>query len=130
VSGLRFGRNSRLLAAADFKLVFEAGNRISNDLWVIAWSMSTHPHARLGLAIAKKAAPLAVQRNRLKRIARNVFRLHPLRDQPVDLVVMIRSAAHKAEKPILAQQFSTLFARAIDSMKKRQPPTTVNPTHE
>ncbi len=47
---------------------------------------------RMGLAVSKKAAKLAVARNRLKRIARETFR--QLDDLPAwDFVVMARGKA-------------------------------------
>lgn len=44
--------------------------------------------ARLGLAIAKKQLPRAVDRNRVKRIVRESFREHQLQDY--DVVVLAR----------------------------------------
>lgn len=48
----------------------------------------TSEGARLGLAISKRCATRAVDRNRLKRIARESFRLWAPALPPVDLVVL------------------------------------------
>ena len=53
-----------------------------------------HNNARLGLAIAKKHHKLAVMRNKLKRIAREVFRTSDLKN--VDIIVLSKS--HKSRK--------------------------------
>ncbi len=49
--------------------------------------------ARLGLAISKKCAKGAVERNRLKRIVRETFRTHRDMLAPFDFVVMCRPRA-------------------------------------
>jgi len=46
--------------------------------------------SRLGLSIPKRMAPLSVDRNRLKRLAREAFRLHPARALGLDLVFTLR----------------------------------------
>ena len=57
------------------------------------WQVMTRPaqgKPRLGLAISKKAHRLAVDRNRLKRIAREVFRLTQQQLSMTEFVVMSR----------------------------------------
>jgi len=52
--------------------------------------------ARLGLAIAKKQIPRAVDRNRVKRVVRESFRLLQLKDH--DFVVLARRDSATATK--------------------------------
>lgn len=57
---------------------------------------SSADHARLGLAVGVKSAGNSVNRNRIKRLARESFRHRQQELPPLDLVVNARSAAGKA----------------------------------
>lgn len=58
-------------------------------------------HARLGLAISKKALRKAVHRNLVKRLVRESFRLHQADLQGRDVVVLFRSGASVADRKVL-----------------------------
>jgi ribonuclease P protein component len=68
-------------------------------------------HARLGLAISKRASKHAVERNRLKRLLRESFRR--IRDQlpPVDVVVMARDVAAGVPGAELLAEADVLWRR-------------------
>ncbi len=51
---------------------------------------------RLGFAISKKQARLAVSRNRLRRLVRESFRTHATQLPAVDLVVLARAGTQTA----------------------------------
>ena len=92
---------ARVLKPAEFQNAFKKGKRFSTDhLDVVvapaAEFKSAHRHipapltARLGLAVAAKAYSRAVDRNRIKRVARNSFRLVREQLAVVDIVISIR----------------------------------------
>lgn len=66
---------------------------------------------RLGLAIAKKCARRAVDRNRLKRLVRESFRTQRLSLSGLDLVVMCRRDAVAAENSQLMASLASHWAR-------------------
>lgn len=66
--------------------------RSSDEYFTVLARTNDLDHARLGLAISRKAARRAVDRNRLKRIAREAFRHRPT-ESPVDIVVFAKPAA-------------------------------------
>ncbi|HHO59635.1 MAG TPA: ribonuclease P protein component, partial [Thiotrichales bacterium] len=70
----RFSRHRRVLKAEEFKAVFDQAVRSSDAYFTVLARANQRSQARLGLAISKKKARLAVSRNRLKRICRESFR--------------------------------------------------------
>jgi ribonuclease P protein component len=74
--------------------------------------MNELPHARLGLAISRRAAPRAVDRNRIRRLARESFRQLEL--AAVDYVVMARNDAVQAENTTLRTSLDRHFTRLSD----------------
>lgn len=99
----KFPRHVRLLKNHEFQAVFQKTRCRSSDnkLTVLA----THnglDHARLGLAIGKRAIKTAVGRNRLKRLVRESFRQHQQQLSGLDIVVLGReNAAHSCNTEIL-----------------------------
>ena len=89
----RFTSEYRLTQKAQFDRVFARARRSRDDAFTILARDNGLDHARLGLAISKKAARRAVWRNRIKRLVRESFRCSDMRCQPLDLVVMARPAA-------------------------------------
>ena len=60
------------------------------------WSTGGCASARLGMAVSARAAGNAVNRNRLRRLIRESFRMHRENLPAVDLLVTARAAAAKA----------------------------------
>jgi ribonuclease P protein component len=75
------------------------------------------PEARLGLAISRRVAPRAVDRNRLRRLARESFRQLTL--APLDYVVMARKDALKAPNPTVRGSLDQHFVRLSERAAKR-----------
>ena len=85
-----FQKNKRLLDKNAFSTVFngqplKAGVSSGTALTV----PSIHAESRLGVIVAKKNVRRANQRNRVKRVVREYFRLNPL-PEPTDLVFLAR----------------------------------------
>ena len=85
-------KNARLLNKTDYNGVFNKSVKVSNSLFLILIHKSSKSQSRLGLVISKKVDKRAVQRNRIKRIARESFRAHVFKDT-CDFVILARSKA-------------------------------------
>ena len=65
-------------------------------------------HARLGLVVGKKCAKKAVERNLMKRLLREWFRLNRHALPPQDFIIQVRQKFGKADFGKLAQQLQRL----------------------
>lgn len=113
-----FGKNLRLLCAADFKPVFDdAPLRASHQYFLILARFNQQSHARLGLVMAKKHIRHAVQRNRMKRLTRESFRLHQHALAGVDLVVLSRKGMDNLSNEAFTQQLSQQWQRIVKKVR-------------
>ena len=86
----QFPRQLRLLKPDEFRQVFQANQRASSHGLTVLGRANGLSHPRIGLAIAKKGCPLAVQRNRIKRQSREALRGLQRQLGGVDFVVLSR----------------------------------------
>ncbi|AXO90673.1 ribonuclease P protein component [Pseudomonas parafulva] len=107
-----FSRDKRLLTPRHFKAVFDSptGKVPGKNLLILARENGLD-HPRLGLVIGKKSVKLAVQRNRLKRLMRDSFRLHQHSLAGLDIVIVARKGLGEVENPELHQHFGKLWKR-------------------
>jgi ribonuclease P protein component len=87
----RYASTYRLLKAAQYQQVFKRCEFKASDRFMTILVVSNDlQHPRLGTVVSIKAAGNAVQRNRIKRLVRESFRLHQDLLGSSDLVVLVR----------------------------------------
>ena len=92
-----FKRESRLLTARDFRYVFDDPQRSSSQFLTILARHNGRGYARLGLIVSKKTDKRAVERNRVKRLARESFRLHQELLTGLDVIVLSKQGIDKKD---------------------------------
>lgn len=92
-----FSRHVRLLKPAQYSYVFKKPLRSNDRFFTILAVKNEMDHARLGLAISKKNARRAVDRNIIKRLVRESFRYSLDNLVCVDIVVMAKPVTKSAE---------------------------------
>lgn len=111
INRLTFVRELRLLTPSDFNHVFSQSIRVSSPYITFVARVNTLNHPRLGFAIAKKQIKHAHDRNRLKRVIREQFRLLQHELPKIDIIVMARTAAIELDNAALKQVLDKLWQR-------------------
>ncbi|MGI9308074.1 MAG: ribonuclease P protein component [Gammaproteobacteria bacterium] len=112
----KFGlsKQFRLLDSQDFGRVFADGKRSADKFFTILYLPSNRGMSRVGFAVAKKRLPRAVDRNRIRRVARESFRKNRDSLGSIDIVIMARSQASRATKLSLFQSLERHWAGLRD----------------
>ena len=109
-----FGRSARLLKPAEFERVFTENERARTDTLLVMARPNALGQARLGMVVAKRLLPRAVDRNRVKRCVRETFRVQRQGLPPCDFVVrLIAKPVPGNETRDLARTLTRAAQRAI-----------------
>ena len=111
-----FGKPKRLLNAKDYSRVFNGTEaKASHKRVLLLARRNDSSRHRLGLVIARKNVRLAVQRNRIKRVAREFFRTLQEEEPGMDVVLLARHGMDQLDNAelstILQQQWQVLGRR-------------------
>jgi ribonuclease P protein component len=86
---------------AEFRDVKRRGKKFADAFFSLSVLANHETYPRLGLSIATRTFGTAVSRNRIKRLARESFRLNQHSLPPVDVTVSARDAARMAKLSVL-----------------------------
>jgi ribonuclease P protein component len=101
----------RLRRKSDFDAAYAGGRKFGNGFFGVTAFWNDKGWARLGLAVAVRTAGGGVERNRIRRIIRESFRLHQHELPGVDLIVSARGRAKDAPGPELHASLVALWIK-------------------
>lgn len=117
-----FSKAKRLLNAEDYSKVFDSPDaRASHKHLLLLAKANSGPRHRLGLVIAKKNVRLAVQRNRIKRVAREVFRNLPADEPTMDVVLLARRGMGQLDNTELSSILRQQWQKLVHHTSKTTP---------
>ena len=113
---MRFSRTQRLLGRNAFQPVFRTGRRRGTGGLVAIAAPGPGPGARLGISVAKRQIPRAVDRNCLRRLVRESFRKAQGRLRGLDVVVVVRARCLERDRQAISKTLDKLWS-ALSSCK-------------
>ena len=115
---LNFSRELRLLIPEQFKYVFQQPLRASTPEVTILARPNNLEYPRLGLTVAKKHLKRAHERNRVKRLCRESFRLLQYELPACDFVIVAKAGIGKLDNLTFTENLNKLWQRHIRLAKK------------
>ena len=107
-----FSPEVRIRCAADYKCVFDGALfKVHQPHFLFLAKFSEQPNSRLGLVVAKKKVRRAHERNRIKRLTRESFRLNQHNMDDIDIVVMPKQGIESVSNAELFQQLQFAWSK-------------------
>ncbi|WMY95828.1 MAG: ribonuclease P protein component [Arsenophonus sp.] len=108
---LVFPRKLRLLNPKDFDYVFQCPKKVYSPEIIILGRLNTLKYPRIGFTIAKKNIKLSHDRNRIKRLVREYFRLHRDKLPSMDFVILVKKNVVNLNNQEITKKLGYLWFR-------------------
>lgn len=115
-----FTREMRLLSSEEYDQVFKKPQRAGGKGMLILVRPNELDHPRLGLIVPKKVLKRAVWRNRVKRIARETFRLSQDSLPNVDIVFLAKPPIGDLSNREISSTFKWLLIKISRQLGKQR----------
>lgn len=117
-----FSSKQRILSKYDYQMVFShAEFRSGNKRLLLLARRSGLESGRIGLVVPKKHLRRAVDRNIVKRIARNTFRLRQAEFSGVDIVVLVKGKFNLDRiKTQTTEDIDLLWGKLANELKRKK----------
>lgn len=101
-----------MLRPAEFQAVFDASTvKVGEARFLLLTCPNGSDHPRLGLVVAKKKVRRSVDRNRVKRVVRESFRLHQAQLPAHDVIFMARQDLASCSREQLRAELDQAWKR-------------------
>lgn len=108
-----FTSAQRLKSKSEFDAVYQGGNKLGDSCFLVLFRPNNLTTARLGLSISARAVGNAVNRNRIKRVIRESFRVNCALLPAVDVVINARSGAREADNALLRDRLAKHWPNVV-----------------
>lgn len=114
-----FHRCNRLLSSAEFQPLFNQPDyRVGGQHILLLASENQSDNGRIGLVVGKRRVRHAVQRNNVRRISRESFRLRKQQLAGLDVIILVKATIERVDKPTFRAEITRLWDKLL--AKRRQ----------
>jgi ribonuclease P protein component len=104
-----FKKTDRLLKRSEFIKLSDSGQRLITRLFIVLAAPAESGGSRIGITVSRKVGG-AVQRNRIKRLAREAFRMNRhLLARPLKISLIARKAAAELPNRAISLALNDLY---------------------
>ncbi|MBZ4200280.1 MAG: ribonuclease P protein component [Methylotenera sp.] len=107
----RLVKEAKMIKTDEFSSVFNFRKRISTEHLALHYQPNQLQRPRLGLVVGKKTAKLAVSRNYMRRVLRELFRLQQHDIPQADIILRVQKKFDKADFQGIKQEFTGLMVK-------------------
>lgn len=107
-------RRHRFVGRGAFSAALGSSRKYRGRAAILHVAAGTSTNSRFGIAVVKRLARRAVERNRIKRLAREVFRRHAVKTRGLDLVLSLRRPLAPGFEAEWVAEVSGLLIQACD----------------
>jgi ribonuclease P protein component len=112
-----FSRRHRFGTRGAFGPVLRGSRKLRGRLVVLHVASRPMDASRLGIALTRRLVPAAHDRNGVKRMARELFRRHPVKRAGLDCVIALRERFAPAHATALRDELAQLFDQAARTVR-------------
>lgn len=106
-----FANENRITKSQTFRDLSQSPQKWVSPYFVVLCRPSQTQSARIGITVSRKCSKKAVERNRIKRLIRESFRLNKAKIPLFDMVVIARVQAATADNQVLLKDLETVWGK-------------------
>ena len=104
-----FTNRERLHTASQFQRVFKQANKSTSESFIMLFRKNNVGFPRIGIVVAKRKVKQAVDRNLIKRIIKESFRLSKAKLPPYDFIVILKKPVANIQRDSLRKELNIFW---------------------
>jgi ribonuclease P protein component len=104
-----YSRRHRFAARGSFGPILKGSRKLRGRYTIIHVAPARDSHSRLGIALTKRLVPASTDRNLVKRLVRESFRRHVVKQSGFECVVTLRQKFVAGDVPAVIAEVGSLF---------------------
>jgi len=102
-------KNERIQKSREFEEIFKKGERYSTENFLVIIHPNHYERRRLGIVVSRKTGN-AVERNRIKRLVKEFFRLNKVQfPESCDLLFVVKRRLQKSNYATVCEELRAVF---------------------